>query len=886
MAGGAVAAITVLGLLVAAGPALAQDREPRPPRPAPGDTVLAAPAGRYPAGTVRRFLLGAGHRDLWSLPVPAQVLDLDRFAGGLTLEGPGGGNQTRSLRFLDAGGRSWTFRSVDKDAARALAPELRRSVAASILQDQISSLFPLSALVVTPLVEAVGVLHPGPRLRVMPYDPRLGEHREEFAGMLGWIEERPDEVEDGRPGFAGSRRVVGSERLLELLEEDPAHRVDARAFLRARLVDVLVGDWDRHPDQWRWARFPARAAALPPQVRPWGLADDGTAGAAGEVFLPVPRDRDWALARIDGAFTRLSWIPWPQYLGFGGDLGSPFRRTWNGQALDRRLLVGLSRENWREVTRSVVAALDDGVVAAAVARLPQAYHERVGEGLEAELRARRDALPAFSDAWYELLAGWVDIHTTDRPEVARLTRHGSDTVVVEVVQAPGEGRAGKAPRPHVRRTFVASETREIRLHLHGGDDRIRVDGSPAGRIVLRLLGGGSDDTYEDRTSGHGVHVHDDRGDNVLRLAPGTSVDDEPWEEPYDPEERTDRVPARDWGSRVLPLAELSYSPDWGLGAGLGAQRISYGFRRWPHRARVSLEGGMIFRTGRLQGSARLDAALGRATRLQLAVEARGAEIRRFYGFGNDTEAPGGDDPFRAERREIRLEARVAHRFSPEAEAGVALALRDLRDLGNPGTLVDRVAPYGFPDFRQVGLQADLALEGTAPTTLLQESRRLRVRAAWVPATLDVRRAFATVEAEASASLPLGREDALAPPVLAVRTGGRKVWGDVPYHEAAILGGRNDLRGYRNQRYSGHAALFANAELRVGLGRFFLLLPGDVGVFALGDAGRVFHEADRSGGWHVAAGGGVWVSFLQAWSATLAVARGSITGVYLTVGFPF
>ncbi len=31
--------------------------------------------------------------------------------------------------------------------------------------------------------------------------------------------------------------------------------VDARAYLRARLMDVLIGDWDRHLEQWRWARY-------------------------------------------------------------------------------------------------------------------------------------------------------------------------------------------------------------------------------------------------------------------------------------------------------------------------------------------------------------------------------------------------------------------------------------------------------------------------------------------------------------------------------------------------------------------------------------------------------------------------------------------------------
>ncbi len=160
---------------------------------------------------------------------------------------------------------------------------MRQTFVAWAQQDQISGIFPMAALVVAPLLESVGLLHSDPTLVVMPDDPRLGEFRDEFRGLLGFIEERPDEGPDGEPGFAGSTRVISSERLFERLEEGPDNRVAAEDFLRARLMDMFVGDWDRHPDQWRWAGF-----------------EDGDH----LVFRPVPRDRDWALARLDGFILR------------------------------------------------------------------------------------------------------------------------------------------------------------------------------------------------------------------------------------------------------------------------------------------------------------------------------------------------------------------------------------------------------------------------------------------------------------------------------------------------------------------------------------------------------------------------------------------------------
>ena len=73
--------------------------------------------------------------------------------------------------------------------------------------------------------------------------------------------------------------AVAFARLLERLEEDPEERVDSRDYLAARLVDLIVGDWDRHADQWRWAGYER--------------GDRWT-------WRPIPRDRDNAYSDYEG----------------------------------------------------------------------------------------------------------------------------------------------------------------------------------------------------------------------------------------------------------------------------------------------------------------------------------------------------------------------------------------------------------------------------------------------------------------------------------------------------------------------------------------------------------------------------------------------------------
>src|SRR6185295_15606437 len=100
------------------------------------------------------------------------------------------------------------------------------------------------------------------------------------------------------------------------------------------------------------------------------------------------------------------------------------------------------------------------------------------------------------------------------------------------------------------------------------------------------------------------------------------------------------------------------------------------------------------------------------------------------------------------------------------------------------------------------------------------------------------------------------------PTLALRVGGKKVVGTYPFHESARIGGAATVRGFVEDRFAGDAAVYGNAELRLFLTKFFLLLPGEFGVFGLADGGRVYQSGEISDRWHGAVGGGLWFAFLS------------------------
>ncbi|NNK62272.1 MAG: BamA/TamA family outer membrane protein [Gemmatimonadetes bacterium] len=857
--------VTASGL-VAAGEASAQtaDRPPQYATPlAPGDTVVATPAGRYPAGFLHRWTLGGGWREMWETPVRAPVLDLGRYAGGLTPLRLGGGQQTRSLRFQGEDGLVYNFRSIDKDVSRGIDPFLRESLAQDVLQDQVSALFPLSAMVVAPLLEAVGVLHPNPTLVVMPDVPELGEYRGDFAGLLGWIEVRPDEGEDDLPGFEGSERVVGTDRLFERLEERADNRVVPETVLRARLVDMLIGDWDRHPDQWRWAGFESGDGLL--------------------VFEPVPRDRDWALTRLDGLVSTLTQVPWPYYLGFSEDYASVFRQSWNGRGIDRRLLVELTRSDVRGVALDLQSRLTDAVIEDAVRRLPAPYYDRVGEWLEGALKNRRDGLVELADGHYLLHAGWVDVQTTDEAEQATIIRlpGGALDVRVELLD---RDEAAADPVLYERR-FVPDETREVRLYLRGGDDRVIVSGDGEPRIRVRVIGGGADDHFEDRTSGDRVHLYDDDDDDdVFEPGPSTSIDREEWDEPSTAESEVQLTRPRDWGARWVPVPGASYDPNLGVFLTAGVRRTAFGFRRhpWEHRLDASIGAGTA---GTVRGALSWERHLGRSLRARAAGFASSGEFGRFYGLGNDTPR-GVDEQRRARWSTLRADLGL----TLELREGVALhgvaSLEGRESDDEPDDLIAIERPYGAGAFNQVALGGGISVDRRDDPMHPRHGFMIEASGRWHPEGLDVEASYATARGEARGYWSSDDETALRPS-LALRVGGERAWGRVPWFASAFLGGPQSVRGYVGQRFAGDTSVWGNAELRLFLTEFLFGLPGDLGVLGLLDAGRVWLDGASPGDLHTAVGGGVWANFVDFYTVSLTVAASDErTTFHFGLGLPF
>jgi hypothetical protein len=840
-------ALSILASVGAPG-LLAQSSSPR-------DTVQP-PGLQYQAGGLHRFLLGTEYRSLWTTPISVPVLDIRTFAGGLRPVSKGGGKQTKSLLLEARDGRQFFFRSVDKDASVLLPPELRGTVAGRVVRDQTSSAFPTAPPVVARLLSAAGILHPDEQLVVLPRDPLLGQFQNEFAGEMGFLQERIGGAEGPARHWKGAAEIISTDSLVSRISRSADDRVDARAFLAARLFDVLIGDWDRHRDQWVWARF----SNDPP--RRW---------------VPIPRDRDQAFAKYDGVLFAIARQSAPQLTNFGSEYPYIPGATWNGRDLDRRFLVELEWPMWDSVAHALQAGLTDSVIAHATRALPPEHHRLHGDRLARALEARRDRLVEAARNFYEVLAERVDVHATDQADDARLTRLPEGKLQLTL------SRRGASSTPYFTRRFHPQATREIRVFLEGGDDTATVRGEES-RIMIRILGGEGRDQLIDSTRGGREKFYDDPEGERRTGGFAHEIDRQPYIPPLS---KPGAVPPRDWGQRWAVNGWGAFGPDLGALIGGSAMLTSYRFRKYPYATRHRVRAG--FATG--PATYRIDyrgefRRENSASYAELLLRASGIDVINFHGFGNEIAAPGDKEFYRVTQDAFGLEPSLILSLGSQSALRLGPLLKYVSTDDRPDRFLATLGDvYGTGTFGEIGAGLTLRFDSRDRINATTRGVLLELGGKFYPAVWDVDSTFGEVQGLATTYL-----SARAPldPTLALRIGGRKLWGAFPYFEAAFIGDASTVRLGRVNRYAGDGSVYGTAELRLALGELQIVLPADIGVFGLADAGRVFLDGESSDQWHTAFGGGLWLAFLnRAYTLSLAAAASEErTGIYVQGGFGF
>ncbi|NHF60651.1 phosphoesterase [Flavobacteriaceae bacterium TP-CH-4] len=825
-----------------------------------------------------KTLWGERYRKYYGAEVTAPTVNLDTLFGGLTPVRKGGGHQSKSLRLRDKSGREYVMRALRKLSElylqamvfqdQYIMEDLEDTYLQAFMQDFYTGAHPYAPFTIGPLADAIDIYHTNPVLYYVPKQPALEDFNKNFGNELYMIEEHAGDDHGDQRSFGYSDKLISTDEMFEDLRDDEKYEVDAETYIRARLFDMILGDWDRHVDQWRWARFKKK-------------------GSSKISYRPMPRDRDMAYSVMgDGLFMGLATrlVPPLRLMeGFDDHIRNVkgFNSSPKTYVLDNAILSETTREQWQQQAKYIQENLTPEIIDKAFKAFPTEVRDETVDGIKRMLLSRTKDIAQVADTYFGILNRYAVVTGTDKDdwfEVMYLSARETEVKGYRIID-------GKKKKKFFEKIFFADVTKEIWIYGLDDEDRFEVKGVPKSRIKVRLIGGQNNDIYDIR-EGAKTHIYDYRTKknsfkDVSRAK--VKLTDDYVLNTYQP------LGLRASTNQIIPT--IGFNPDDGIKIGASNTYTYNGFRQNPFTQQHLVNGAFYFATSGFELGYQGEFAhfIGK-TNLELAARFTSPNFAiNFFGFGNETE--NFDDELDLDFNRVKLETL---RFSPSLvwrgalgskfKAGISYESIEVEETENRfiNTFYQENGAEASNDF--IGMDAEYTFENrdnsAFPTigmaTSLQAGFRSNVdlegrNFGYIIPTLAIDHKL----------VPNGRL------VFATKWKAHFIIGDgYEFYQAASIGGVDGLRGFRNQRFTGKKAYYQNTDFRLNLGRLNTgILPTAIGLYGGFDYGRVWLPTQDSGRWHTSYGGGFFLNAANVASIRTAL-FGSDDGLRFTFGIGF
>ncbi|MEP5254378.1 MAG: metallophosphoesterase [Winogradskyella arenosi] len=807
---------------------------------------------------------GDHYRDVYSTKIRAKVATLDTLYGGLEIVRKGGGHQTRSMRLKTKDGRELNMRALRKSATQYLQTvlfketyiqdEFERTQVEDLVLDFYTAAHPYAFSVVPDLSDAAEVYHTNPRLFFIPKHKYLGDYNEEYGGELYMIEERPEENYTHERNFGYADDIESTHDIIEKVREDEEYKIDEVAFIRARLFDMLIGDWDRHQDQWRWAQFD----------QPNG----------DKLYRPIPRDRDQVFSNFDGALLDVmrTIAGSAKQLQIYDDKLENIKWMNNaGIKLDRTLIQQSGIETWVEQAQFLQDHITDAVIEKAFKKVPEEVQDKTLEEIKQNLIGRRGNLVDIATRYHNYLNELVILTGTDKDDYIEVIRQGKKETRVVISRIKG----GEKEDTIVDRIFNKDITKE--LWVYGLDDKdvFEVSGKGSRKIFTRLIGGQENDTYKIK-SGQRIKVYDHESKkNTIEENKGAVV------------RLTDvyKLNLFDFNKNILYQSVLTpavnYNPDDGVSLGLSYVLTKNGFQRNPFSSQHRFKGGYFFATEGF--SLNYDGEFSNIMNdwnLQVGGQFTSENYtNNFFGYGNETVNNDDDldlDYNRVKTSIIEGHVGISKKGNFGSDYGIQAVFEAIELEATANRFITDFVPESSEEFyeRQYFTGIEGQFNYKSYDTPLNPTRGMEffIHAGGKSNIDDFDQTYGYINAN------LGFYNAISKNrKLVLKTDVRsqfRIGDDMMFYQAANIGGHTGLRGYRTERFTGMKSLVSSADLRYSFNSFKTkVLPLQIGVFGGFDVGRVWLRDDTSKKWHNDYGGGFWVTAAESLSGTFNLFNG-------------
>ncbi|WP_179333603.1 metallophosphoesterase [Winogradskyella costae] len=821
-----------------------------------------------------KFLWGDRYRDEYSTNVKARVVNLDTLMGGLKPFRKGGGTQSKTLHLTTSKGKRYVMRAMKKQADQFMQSaifkdqyvegQFTETASEDLLEDIFAGAYPYAPFAVGALSNAINLSHLNPKLYYIPKQSALGVYNEDFGNELYLFEEHPSDGHNELAAGNFTGEIVSTVDMLQDVLSDESKIIDEKEFIKARLFDMLIGDADRHQDQWRWLVF----------------ENDGKT-----IYKPLPRDRDFAFSKMSDGFlfaSGVALIPAARkFRKYEDDLKDVKGFNVSGFSLDVAFIPESSKLDWDEQVQFIQSQITDAVIDDAFNDIPKEVDPQSIIEIKKILKERRANLQKISDRYVKLISRYAIVTGTNKDDYIHVKALENGKVEVSLFRKKDDTIKDRFHH----KIYEPKSTKEIWIYGLDDDDSFVVEGKIS-KIKVRFIGGQNNDDYKVE-SGKNIVIYDYKSKkNDLSQAKTARIKltDDYNTNVYDYRKIKNNV------NQIIPT--LGANPDDGLKIGLTNTYTVYGFERNPFTSQHQLKAAYYFATEgyELNYKGEFANVIGNLNfGFQAHFQSPNYSVN-FFGYGNETE--NSDDDFGLDYN--RVKTRV-FRLSPQliwnskrgslVHFGISYEVNEIQNSDNRFVSDNNLLPsYVFDEEHFGGINASYTYSNYDNEAYPTNGMNFSIETGYKDNLEVSNRNFGYLITDIAFARKLNPSGRL---VFATKLKSHLNFGDgFEFYQAASIGGLDGLRGYRNQRFTGKNAFYQNTDLRYSFNRMKTkLIPIKLGMYGGFDYGRVWIDDDTSEKWHNAYGGGFFVNAIDLLSANLGVFNSS-DGIRISFGMGF
>ncbi len=792
-------------------------------------TISAGP--QYKRSGWHDFFWGKNYRKEWYTPVRLRVFLLDKNKGGLTAVKEGGGHQTTSLHLETKNGENYSLRSVDKKLGKVLPENFRGTFIERIANDEVSMSNPYAAVTVPGMAASAGIYHTNPEYVFLPKQDALDSFNK-LGDNVYLFEQRLKGDWSSSDNLGNFDKFYDTSDVLKKLREETKYHVDQAEFVKARLFDMFIGDWDRHEDQWGW-----------------GIVKKG----AEKIFVPVPQDRDQVYFKHNGVLldVAISAAGLHYLQSFKSKIGNVNTFNFEERGIDRLFTNQLNLAAWQSIAKNLQQSLTDNVIESSIKKLPPEIYSISGNTIIANLKSRRDHLIEYATKYYLFLAKEVEIVGTKGSEYFEVKRLNDNETTVNLYNKTKEGN--KENEPFYSRTFLTNETKEIRLFGLSGKDVYTTEGKVNKGIKIRIIGGDKKDSIiTNSTSNKKTHIYDD-ADNYFETGAKTRLHISSDSSIHEYEYR-DYVYDK---KGIKP--SLFYSDEDRIYVGLGYGWEHHKWRKFPFvfKQDISVHYSISQQAFSFTYKGIFPNSIAKWN-LELLANYDPVRWTNFYGLGNETILTTHNKDFNRMRTKEAIGSIGFNRKAGNNYFEIKGFYQTIQIINDDIRYVAKIISPGdlnvFNLKTFAGAEAGYSLAFLNDIVVPTKGIIFSAHGSYTQNVNKSSQSFWKYGSNLQFYLPLFYKFSLS-----ISGGAATVSGNPEFYQYPSIGGGQDLRGFQRQRFYGKTAFYNSNELRFISKIKSYLFNGKAGLLAFVDDGRVWMPQGKSNTWHTGYGGGIVIA---------------------------